>query len=155
VQVFELDSNHKEIITISVFSSEQHSSTMAADTDTSTVRIVASVETDGETINGIKQHFKKTTTWNDFQAALTSKTATHHSAIAGFPNGYSLADGKWLYNIQRGCTIHSAKLHDLTTEFQYQTMRRICDEPDTKVIIWHERIQEEAQRASIKEEHVI
>ena len=57
---------------------------------------------------------------------------------AGFPSGYSLADGKWMYQTAARGSAPEKEMYDLVTTEQYRTMRDKMDKDDSVgVLVWH------------------
>ena len=74
--------------------------------------------------------------WKQCQDQLTELTKTWQAKEAGYPNGYSLRDGKWLYQTCKGSLVEKP-MHDLATAQEYKDMRSLMDKTVAQVLIWH------------------
>ena len=81
-------------------------------------------------------HLPRGASWYEAQQTLTDTTIGWQAREAGYPYGYGLKDGKWIYQVAKGSSLESTKYDLLTTE-QYLAMRKRIEEEGVKVMVWH------------------
>ncbi len=98
----------------------------------------------GVALNGTPESRKITmaasTTWPEFERALSDTTATWKSEEQGYPYGYGLRDGKWRYIMQQksGTNVTLELFDDLKDARDYKALRRLrAANPGLIIEIWH------------------
>ena len=78
------------------------------------------------------------------QEVLSKMSLSWQATQAGYPHGYSLEDGKWVYQLTKK-SIPRKELHDLKTAQQYREMQNKMKKENLGILVWHEKIWQEAQ----------
>ena len=91
-------------------------------------------------------HLPANISWARMQAALTRMTLGWQAREAGYPHGYTLEHGKWLYSDGKAGT-----MVDLATEGDLAKLRkRLRQGEDRQVVVWHERLWDKWEAARIE-----
>lgn len=81
-------------------------------------------------------HLPVTTDWSEYAEILTKHTQHPKTTADGFPDGYTLKEGRWFYQrIVKGR--REEKLCDLSREKEFRGMRREMRREGIGVLIWH------------------
>ncbi|KAK3700569.1 hypothetical protein LTR37_015897 [Vermiconidia calcicola] len=112
--------------------------------ETFTINLVDVLMEDGGSANMATRHINKNTSWNMVQEVLSKMSLSWQATQAGYPHGYSLEDGKWLYQFTKR-SIPRKELHDLKTAQQYREMQNKMRKEGLGILVWHEKVWQEAQ----------
>lgn len=101
-------------------------------------------------------HLPVTTDWRDYSSHLTSCTQHWQSTEDGCPDGYTLKEGKWMYQfVEIGeDVVKKEALRFLGSESDYRGMRKELGRKgieDFGVLVWHERIKAASDAARERE----
>lgn len=92
-----------------------------------------------------RHYHDPTTSWAEMQTVLTQLSMSVFARQRGHPNGYSLQDGKWLYQLMNTSYIAEGHPQDLATREDYAGMQGKMDSGRWScLLIWHELIWKEA-----------
>lgn len=108
------------------------------------VMVVSTLEPNGKVDDITTIYPPKDVTWFNFKSSIRRATGSWQSLEAGFPSGYGIKEGEWLY--QHAHKFIPAKpIYPLTTAQHFEEMCNTMEQTDTTVLIWHERIWKECQ----------
>ena len=129
---------------IALRTSQQRGREAAA--ETFAIKIVTRInQVDGSVAEVMEYHLSASTDWEGLQRFLKDMTTNWQAGQAGFRHGYCLADGKWMYQTSFKDTTPDRSFRDLTSEVEYEVMRKILRSPDKGVLIWHELQRQQAE----------
>ncbi|KAK4541315.1 hypothetical protein LTR36_008073 [Oleoguttula mirabilis] len=114
--------------------------------ETFAVTVVRGIGSSGASDELTTHHLPAITTWAAFQDVLRDATKGWRAREAGFAEGYSLRFGKWLYQVSDHDVLEKDE-YDLTSEAEYQVLRKRLRDPHVYVMVWHERIWEASKAA--------
>lgn len=86
-----------------------------------------------------RRNLPRLASWRDLQDLLTRTTATWQAEEAGYPKGYGLKHGKWLYQTFES-SVPQKHTYDLVAVHQYHEMRSKMDKMGVSVLVWHVRL---------------
>lgn len=109
------------------------------------IAAVTGLDWDGTPGNVTKYHLPKNASWAGVQEALQTMTTGWRSRESGYPDGYSLSDGAWLYQTTEDDVLRK-EFHPLCSESEFHTMRRQMEREGLGIVIWHVILRKESDR---------
>lgn len=70
------------------------------------------------------------------QERLSTATVSWQANLAGFPDGYNLSHGKWMYQVVKD-SMPDKEMHELVTTEQYCDMRGKMYNDGVEALVWH------------------